>query len=1084
MRTGPLRIVSANCGKGCSNTAGVLEWAIEQKAPVVLIQEPGLKGPNRDKIHRHPGYHVIAKPGKECRAAVYVAKTHQPSAPFPPEHHTAAAVVLGVTIISAYWSPYNQDAEPAVEFLAGVRTPDTCIIAGDFNAHHDTWDPARRPTDRGTRLEEMMYEKGLYLLNQDGAPTHKDGSVLDLAFGPDLAHARTRGWASDHKRMWIEAPAKRPHKPLKTTFLPPDEYGAVLDLFRSSLPEPPRCPRSVAELDALTDQVSDALSGAVAARSVPVGRKPKSAPWWNSTLAEARELDPKVYRRLLRQTRREFWRERVDRAKGDAALGRILRWKNDATDDRPTLIRVAGHPLTDPDDMAAALANAAFKPASGTGLAPYNHEGPTLPPDIGEWTLDPPTDEELKEAFTWCTVNTPGPDGVTLSLLKEGWDDLLPFLREITNGCLRLGAFPRAFKNALVCTLSKPGRDPHTYKGWRPITLLSVLGKGIERLLARRMTALALTAGLIPPDTAGAVPTRSAADLVTACVYDAEGAARLGWHSVLTLFDVDSAFPSVRVDKLGEVLAAQGWPAKLVALAQDFCSGRIAKFRWADRTFKTDSGLPQGSPWSPILWCLFTASLPKRDQGPAFSYADDVSNLTVGTDVVQVVWKASERAFDLHRRAEALGLKLDPAKTEALYVPPQGRGSRRRIRTDPLTIATPAGPVRTAKEVTWLGTHLDQKLSLKTHVTRRRPVAAKTTGLIRRINQVARGLPPESARKAVVAATIPTITYGLAALYPGTRKRGRRGGDVTTNIKGALEAVENVTSAALRAALPVWRTVPRPVPFWLAGIAPPEVVGREVARASARINSLPVGHPLERRLRNAPPRKWSRLHSLAGPGDRAPRMWVPRYPALRRWLAPAAPEPEKRRPGWVLPAEADPETYWEKHKPDSFAGITWQPRNPYLRLPRRRLARWVGEQTGHWDFHSYHHRMGHPDSAFSHCVCGEPREKNHFRRCLVTRLPDFGYAKLPRGGKRNKDGMLLSNFEWEATLRRAGITGLRIEEGRLVAESEYRRREREPSVASSEDALSELDYRRPEAAQTSTSVNRDGRRLVSTAAED
>ncbi|KAK1780359.1 hypothetical protein QBC45DRAFT_372947 [Copromyces sp. CBS 386.78] len=62
--------------------------------------------------------------------------------------------------------------------------------------------------------------------------------------------------------------------------------------------------------------------------------------------------------------------------------------------------------------------------------------------------------------------------------------------------------------------------------------------------------------------------------------------------------------------------------------------------------------------------------------------------------------------------------------------------------------------------------------------------------------------------------------------------------------------------------MPVWRTVPKLDPFWLAGIAPPQIIRRETARAAAGLPTLPAYHPLTQRLRTPPPRGWSHLHSL------------------------------------------------------------------------------------------------------------------------------------------------------------------------------------------------------------------------------
>jgi hypothetical protein len=150
------------------------------------------------------------------------------------------------------------------------------------------------------------------------------------------------------------------------------------------------------------------------------------------------------------------------------------------------------------------MAREAFHPATVVNAPTPDYTGPRLPSHFSDALTQPPSDEELRDAFLSASSNTPGPDGVPLSFLKYIWNDVAPFAMAICSAVLTLGVFPSAFKRATVVTLSKPGRDPRSYKGWRPISLLSVFGKGIERMVARRMTAAALRAGLLPPEVAGA----------------------------------------------------------------------------------------------------------------------------------------------------------------------------------------------------------------------------------------------------------------------------------------------------------------------------------------------------------------------------------------------------------------------------------------------------------------------------------------------------------------------------------------------------------------------------------------------------
>ncbi|KAL2175921.1 uncharacterized protein P884DRAFT_204248, partial [Thermothelomyces heterothallicus CBS 202.75] len=155
---------------------------------------------------------------------------------------------------------------------------------------------------------------------------------------------------------------------------------------------------------------------------------------------------------------------------------------------------------------------------------------------------------------------------------------------------------------------------------------------------------------------------------------------------------------------------------------------------------------------------------------------DDIAHHSFGHDFTQLVFHASYRAFQLEEAAKSIGLKLDPKKTEILYVPPSGRGSKTRI--PPIhsrKITMPSGTLQAKSKIKWLGVGLDSKLSLSGHLESRLPKAANLAGLAARINQVCRGLPTPSTRALYITAAVPIVTYGLSALFPGLTRQGRRG---------------------------------------------------------------------------------------------------------------------------------------------------------------------------------------------------------------------------------------------------------------------------------------------------------------------
>ena len=125
-----------------------------------------------------------------------------------------------------------------------------------------------------------------------------------------------------------------------------------------------------------------------------------------------------------------------------------------------------------------------------------------------------------------------------MELLQTCCKTIRPFIGTLFRACIRLGTHSSCFKLAEVVLLRKTNRDPTTVKGWRPIALLSCLGKGLERLLAKRMAHLAVTLDVVGYQQFGALPKRSANDLVNCVVHDIEEASTQGWAATFTTLDV------------------------------------------------------------------------------------------------------------------------------------------------------------------------------------------------------------------------------------------------------------------------------------------------------------------------------------------------------------------------------------------------------------------------------------------------------------------------------------------------------------------------------------------------------------------
>ena len=94
------------------------------------------------------------------------------------------------------------------------------------------------------------------------------------------------------------------------------------------------------------------------------------------------------------------------------------------------------------------------------------------------------------------------------------------FLANVYFELMEQGRHP--WNNSKLSLIPKLGRDPSTEKGWRPIAVLPVLGKGMERCIASRLERTGPARGWFGPKQAGGIPGRSAIDICRTVVKEIE----------------------------------------------------------------------------------------------------------------------------------------------------------------------------------------------------------------------------------------------------------------------------------------------------------------------------------------------------------------------------------------------------------------------------------------------------------------------------------------------------------------------------------------------------------------------------------
>jgi len=630
------------------------------------------------------------------------------------------------------------------------------IVTGDLNAHHQIWDTNHPNNTTGNNLVSSLFltpdltlitpqNLATYYHPRTGTPSTLDLCFVSLALAPLSEVYMESDIGSDHDPVITRINIIPTLAKIKCRRRWKFDGGKWTDFCGSLLPINDREIQNQTQFHESHEEITENILSA-AKSTFRLSRStvtPKySKPWWNERCAEVVEAKrgaknlfhrhptienlialrraEAIVKYEVKKSKRESWQKFSSSINCFTPtkeiyrkVARIQGSLNMSTNPIITNNEIVTDPQSKANLIADSYENIFNSPTPDTDTTPM-----LLPLTLalnsesqfdynGDFTSD-----ELERVLGQLKSTSPGEDLIHYHMLKNLPKEYRKLLLNIYNFSFQQSYVPPEWKKACIIPILKPGKAPNLVTSYRPISLLSCIGKVIEKIVADRLSYVLEDRNAFSNTQAGFRKRLSTLDQIARIEMTVRKTIAQKKVMVAVFFDLSNAFDRVWHFALLFKLASVGVEGGMLRWLQNYLKNRQFSVYFEGENSNTrniTSGVPQGSILSPILFNIMVSDIPNSVNVTTSEYADDITIYSVNENVHQAGADTQLMIDKIESWCNRWGLKMNHSKTKAMLF------TRKRVNNCNLTIANT--PIEFVQQHKFLGMTLDSPcLKWKPHI--------------------------------------------------------------------------------------------------------------------------------------------------------------------------------------------------------------------------------------------------------------------------------------------------------------------------------------------------------------------------------